>query len=96
MPLKNIVFSIVAPLVLAAIMAVIVIGIGEALLHMHEWAHHEYHIGSWPTPEENAHWAEIANLYPVFVALGIAMIALLAGAIASMLAPKHQPLDTHH
>lgn len=96
MPLKNIVFAIVAPLVLAAIIAAIVIGIGETLLYIHEWAQEMYHVGSWPTEEENARWREIANLYPVFVALGIAMLALVGGTVASMLAPKHQPMDLHH
>jgi len=96
MPFKNIVFAIVAPLVLAAIIAAIVIGIGETLLHFHEYAHELYHIGSWPTHEENEHWAEIANLYPVAVALGIAMLALIGGAVASALAPQLRNHDTHH
>jgi hypothetical protein len=96
MPLKNIVFAIIAPLVLAAIIAAIVIGIGETLLHIHEYAHELYHVGSWPTPEENHHWEEIANLYPVAVALGIATLALIGGTVASALAPQVRREDTHH
>jgi hypothetical protein len=95
MPLRNIVFAIVAPLVLAAIIAALVIGIGETLLHAHEYANELYHVGSWPTPEENEHWKEIATLYPVFTALAIAMLALLGGSIASALAPDPPRQDTH-
>ena len=36
MPRQNIIFAIVAPLVLMAIIAVIVVGIGETLLAVHE------------------------------------------------------------
>jgi hypothetical protein len=96
MPFKNIVFAIVAPLVLAAIIAAIVIGIGETLLHMHELGHEVYHVGSWPTPEENEYWTEIANLFPVLTALLIAMLALIGGAVASALAPRPRQHDTHH
>jgi hypothetical protein len=96
MPLRNIVFAIVAPLVLAAIIAAIVVGIGETLLHIHEYARELYHVGSWPTHEENEHWEEIATLYPVATALAIAMVALIGGTVASALAPQVRTQDTHH
>jgi|1185.fasta_scaffold1495230_1 NADH:ubiquinone oxidoreductase subunit 6 (subunit J) len=96
MPLRNIVFAIVAPLVLAAIIAAIVIGIGETLLHLHEYGNEVYHVGSWPTQEENEFWKERATLFPVFTALAIAMLALVGGTIASALAPHRPPQDTHH
>jgi hypothetical protein len=96
MLVKNIVFAIFAPLILAAIIAAIVIGIGETLLHAHEYAHELYHIGSWPSEAENEHWEEIANLYPVITALVIAMLVLIGGSIATMLAPHRPRQDTHH
>lgn len=88
MPRQNIVFMIVAPLVLMAIIAAIVVSIGETLLAVHEWAHHLYHVGDYPTPAENRYWREIANLYPVLVALAIATVCLIGGAVASRLAPQ--------
>jgi hypothetical protein len=88
MPRQNIVFAIVAPLVLMAIIAVIVVGIGETLLATHHWAHHLYHVGEWPTEEENRDWREIAALYAVGVALVIATLVLIGGSIASRLAPQ--------
>ena len=96
MPLRNIVFAIVAPLVLAAIIAAIVTGIGETLLTIHEYAHELYHVGAWPSPEENEFWGERANLFPVFTALAIAMLALVGGSVASALAPQRRHQDTHH
>jgi hypothetical protein len=74
-----------------AIIAAIVIGIGETLLAVHEWAHHLYHVGEWPTAEENRHWREISALYPVAVALVIATLFLIGGAVASRLAPQPKP-----
>ena len=87
---KNVVFAIIAPLVLMAIIAVIVIGIGETLLAAHEWAHEAYHADANPAA------AQEANLVPVFIALGIALVALLGGSIATRLAPQVKPQDTHH
>ena len=92
MPRQNIVFAIVAPLILMAIIAVIVIGIGETLLAVHDWAHHLYHVGAYPTPEENHRVKELAALYPVAVALVVATVFLIGGAVASRLAPQ----PTHH
>jgi len=92
MPRQNIIFAIVAPLVLMAIVAVIVISIGETLLAVHHWAGHFYHVGEYPTSEENHHARELAALPSVFVALGIATLFLIGGAVASRLAPQ----PTHH
>jgi hypothetical protein len=94
MPRQNVIFSIVTPLVLMAIIAAIVITIGESLLAIHEWASELYHVGSWPTEEENRHWAERAALYPVFTALGLATLILIGGALASRLAPQ-RPRQRH-
>jgi hypothetical protein len=92
MPRQNIIFAIVAPLILMAIIAVIVFGIGETLLAVHDWAHHLYHVGQYPTPAENRHYQELAALYPVAVALAVATVFLIGGAVASRLAPQ----PTHH
>lgn len=91
MPRSNLIFAIVTPLVLMAIIAAIVIAVGESLLAMHEWATETYHVGSYPTPEENRYWREIAALYPVSIALGVAMLALVGGIIASAIAPRPRP-----
>jgi hypothetical protein len=88
MPRRNVIFVIVTPLVLMAIIAVAVVVVGEALLAMHHWAHHAYHIGDYPTPEENRYWREIAALYPVSIALGLSTLFLVGGIIASKLAPQ--------
>jgi hypothetical protein len=88
MPRQNVVFAIVAPLILMVIIAVIVIGIGETLLGVHHWAEELYHVGSHPTPEQNHFWGEMAALYPVAVALGVATLFLIGGAVASRLAPQ--------
>jgi NADH:ubiquinone oxidoreductase subunit 6 (subunit J) len=93
---KNVVFSIVAPLILMAIIAVIVITIGETLLGVHEWAHEASSIGHWPSEEENKHWEEIANIYPVAVALAIALVILVGGTVATRLAPQVRREDSHH
>jgi type IV secretory pathway VirB6-like protein len=90
MPRQNMVFAVVAPVVLMAIIAVFVVVIGETLLATHEWAQHLYHVGDYPSAEENRYWREIAALYPVLVALGAAAVFLLGGIVASALAPKHQ------
>jgi ABC-type Na+ efflux pump permease subunit len=88
MPRQNIIFSILAPLVLMAIIAVIVVAIGETLLTVHELASEAYHVGAYATAEENRYWLEIASLYPVIVALAIASLFLIGGAVASRLAPQ--------
>ena len=92
MPRQNIIFAIVAPLILMAIIAAIVISIGETLLAVHHWAEHYYHVGAYATPEENRYVRELAALPSVFVALGIATLFLIGGAVASRLAPR----PTHH
>lgn len=91
MPRRNVIFIIVAPIVLMAIIAATVIGIGEILLTVHHWASEMYHVGSWPTAEENRHWKEMAGLYSTFVALAIASVILIGGILASWLAPS-QPV----
>lgn len=88
MPRSNLMFAIVAPLVLMLIIAVIVVSVGETLLAVHEWAHHAYHVGDYPTVAENRYWREVAALYPVGIALGIAGLALVGGVIASANAPQ--------
>ena len=93
MPRQNVLFSIIAPIVLLAIIAVIVVGIGETLLTIHEAANEAYHVGAFASDEENKYWGEIASLYPVFTALGIATLFLIGGAVASMLAPQRR---NHH
>jgi hypothetical protein len=92
MPRQNIIFAIVAPLVLMAIIATIVISIGETLLAVHHWAGHFYHVGEYPTEEANHQARELAALPSVFVALAIATLFLIGGAVASRLAPQ----PTHH
>ena len=92
MPRQNIVFAIIAPLVLMAIIALVVVSIGETLLAIHQWAEHTYHVGAYATEEENKQAREFAALPSVFVALGIATVFLIGGAVASRLAPQ-QP---HH
>jgi ABC-type Na+ efflux pump permease subunit len=88
MPRQNIIFAIVAPLILMAIIAAIVISIGETLLAVHHWAEHYYHVGEYPTPEQNRYARDLAALPSVFVALAIATAFLVGGAIASRLAPQ--------
>lgn len=95
MPRQNIIFAIVAPLILMAIIVAIVVSIGETLLAIHEWAHHAYHVGDWPTAEENHYWREMANLYPVYTALGIATLVLLGGMVATRLAPQPRSQASH-
>jgi hypothetical protein len=82
MPRSNIVFAIVTPLILMAIIAVIVVAIGEVLLAAHHWAHHFYHV------EEHPEMREIAALPAVGIALGVATLFLIGGTIASRLAPQ--------
>jgi len=88
MPRQNIIFSIVAPVVLLLIIAVIVVSIGETLLTVHELALEAYHVGDYASEEQNKYWEEIAALYPVAVALSIATLFLIGGAVASRLAPQ--------
>ena len=92
MPRQNIVFAIVAPLVLMLIIAAIVISIGETLLAVHAFANQLYHVGAYPTHEENRLVEELAAIYPVVVALIIAALFLIGGAVASRLAPQPE----HH
>ena len=91
MPRQNVVFAIVAPLILMAIIAVIVVSIGETLLAVHHWAEHYYHVGEYPTPEQNRQVRELAALPSVAVAMAIATLFLIGGMVASRLAP--QPRD---
>jgi hypothetical protein len=88
MPRQNIIFAIVAPLILMAIIAVIVVSIGETLLAVHAWAEHYFYVGQYPTPEENRQVRELAALPSVLVALVIATLFLIGGAVASRLAPQ--------
>ena len=88
MPRQNIVFAIVAPLILMAIIAVIVVVIGETLLAVHHWAEHYYHVGEYPTPEQNRQAREIAALPAVGVAMAIATLFLIGGMVATRLAPQ--------
>jgi hypothetical protein len=88
MPRQNIIFAIVAPLVLMVIIAAIVVTIGETLLTVHHLANEAYHVGSYATEEMNREWEELAALYPVAVALAIATLFLIGGAVASRLAPQ--------
>ncbi len=92
MPRQNVVFAVVAPLLLMAVIAVIVIVIGETLLAVHHWAEHYYHVGEYPTPEQNRQVRELAALPSVAVALAISSAFLIGGAVASRLAPqpRHQ------
>jgi hypothetical protein len=93
---KNVVFAVLAPLVLMAIIAVIVVSIGETLLALHELGFEVYHVGSFATEELNHAAAEQAALYPVLCALGIALVILLGGSIATRLAPQLKQQDSHH
>ena len=88
MPRQNIIFAIVTPLVLMAVIAVLVIVIGETLLAVHHWSEGYYHVGSYPTPEENRYWREIAALPAVGVAMAISTLFLIGGTVASRLAPQ--------
>lgn len=96
MPRKNVIFVIVTPLVLIAIISVLVVGVGEVLLTAHEWAHHYYHVGEHPSPELNRYWREIAALLPVQIALGLALVFLLGGIVASKIAPQPQSSTSAH
>jgi hypothetical protein len=88
MPRQNIVFAIAAPLILMAIVAAIVIVIGEVLLGFHHFGNELYHVGAYPTPEENHYAGELAALWPVGAALVLATVFLVGGAVASRLAPQ--------
>ncbi|MDP8924207.1 MAG: hypothetical protein M3O34_15190 [Chloroflexota bacterium] len=90
MPRQNLIFMIVTPLVLLAVIAVGVIGIGELLLAVGDWAHHAYDVDH--LAGDQRHQAEeIAKLYPVAVALGIGALALIGGSVASRMAGNHAP-----
>jgi cytochrome c biogenesis protein CcdA len=92
MPRQNVIFAILTPLILMAIIAAIVVSIGETLLAVHHWAEHYYHVGEYPTPEQNRQVRELAALPAVAVAMAISTVFLVGGAIASKLAPQ----PTHH
>ncbi|MFN8523238.1 MAG: hypothetical protein U0821_09065 [Chloroflexota bacterium] len=72
----NVIFAIVAPLILLVIVAVLIIVIGEVLLFVRA-------VGD----EVTQHDHEIAALYPVVVALIMSAVFLIGGAIASRMAP---------
>ena len=87
---QNVIFAIVTPLILMAIIAVIVISVGETLLAVHHWAGVAFHVEEFP---ENR---EIAALYPVGVALGLATLFLIGGVVASALAPQQKSSSSSH
>ena len=96
MPRQNIIFSIVAPLILMATIAVIVVSIGETLLAVHHESEHYYHVDAYPKGSEAYRQArEIAALPAVAVAMAIATLFLIGGAVASRLAPQ-LPKQDHH
>lgn len=89
MPRQNIIFSVVAPLVLMIIIAVIVVGIGETLLAVHHESEIYYHVEAYPKDSAEYRLArEIAALPAVVVAMAIATMFLIGGAVASRLAPQ--------
>ena len=87
---SNVIFTIVTPLILMAIIAVIVISIGETLLAVHDWAHHYYHV------EITPRCAEIAALPAVGIALGLSTLFLVGGIVASMMAPQPKSSTSSH
>jgi hypothetical protein len=92
MPRQNIIFMIVAPLVLMVVVAIGVIAIGELLLGVGAWAHHALDVDH--LSGDAKHRAEeIAKLYPVGAALAVGALALLGGSIASRLAGNPAPRD---
>lgn len=93
---KNVVFAALAPLGLMAIIAIIVVSIGETLLALHALGFEVYHVGSLATEEANKAAAEQAALFPVACALGIALVILIGGSIATRLAPQLKQTDSHH
>ena len=95
MPRQNVVFAIVAPLLLMAIVAAIVIVIGELLLGFHHFGDELYHVGAYPTAAENHYAGELAALWPVGAALILATGFLIGGAIASRMAPQRDHQDHH-
>jgi hypothetical protein len=93
---KNVLFAVFAPLGLMVIIAIIVVSIGETLLTLHAIGMEAYHVGSYATEEANREAAEQGALYPVACALGIALVILLGGSIATRLAPQVKQTDSHH
>ncbi len=87
---QNIIFMIVAPLVVLVFIGIGVIAIGETLLAVGTWAHHALDVDHL-TGDEKHRAEELAKLYPVGVALGIGALALLGGTIASRLAGNPAP-----
>ncbi len=85
MPRENLIFMIVAPIVVMAVVAIGVIAIGELLLAVGAWAHHALDVDHL-TGDEKHRAEEIAKLYPVAVALAIGALALIGGSIASRVA----------
>lgn len=97
MPRANLLFMIVAPLAVMVVIAILVIGIGETLLAVHEYANHSLHVGGYAAEEQNHQAEEIARLYPVGVALAIGSVFLIGGSIASRLAgsPARRDVTRH-
>ncbi len=92
MPRQNILFMIIAPIAVLVVIAIGVSGIGELLLAVGAWAHHELDVDH--LSGDAKHRAEeLAKLYPVAVALAVGALALIAGAIASRLAGNPTPRD---
>lgn len=87
---QNVIFTIVTPLILMAIIAVIVMSVGETLLATHQWAHHYYHVDDYPERRE------MAALPSVAVALGLSALFLVGGIVASMLAPQPKSPTSSH
>jgi hypothetical protein len=79
----NLLFAIFSPIVVAIIVGLLIVAIGEVLLVFRA-------IGdAWAYAQGNdPHSKEIAKLYPVVVALLVSTVAIIGGGIASSLAPK--------
>jgi hypothetical protein len=88
MPRQNVMFAIIAPLLLMAVVAVLVIVIGEILLGFHHYGNELYHVGAYATEEENHYAGELAALWPVGAAMVFATLFLIGGAVASRMAPQ--------
>jgi hypothetical protein len=96
MPRQNVVFAIVAPLILMVIIAILVVTIGETLLAVHEYANEIYHVPAHITPGEDRTARELAALYPVAVAMAIATLFLIGGSVASRMMPQPPSSSSHH
>lgn len=76
---QNVVFIIVTPLVLTALIAIGVVGMGSLLLVVHELALETYHLDR-----------ETASLGPVAIALGAATLVLVVAAILARGGPSRR------